>query len=231
MFENWYAICNNSWLFDNSIKNELKILLLISSLCAEKGFCWAWNEYFSERFWETTENISRKIKKLEKFNYISCEYERNWNIISKRIIRLAIDKNITGHWQKNQSAIDKIIKENNININIINIIKDNIKDFLFLYEFIKENNKIDFIKDMKFVENWFDFLYMRNKKWKTYKPTEKAKKLSLWKLLNTSLENANKMLENSIENNWTWIFELKNNNFWKKVEVENYEKKDFLKWL
>ena len=45
--KNGYAICFNEWVLDNSIKNELRLLLIISSLCAEKGYCYASNEYLA----------------------------------------------------------------------------------------------------------------------------------------------------------------------------------------
>lgn len=34
-----YGICYNEWLQDDAIKNELRLLIKISSLTAEKGFC------------------------------------------------------------------------------------------------------------------------------------------------------------------------------------------------
>ena len=41
---NGYAICFNDWALDKSIKNELGLLLIISSLCAKEGYCYATNE-------------------------------------------------------------------------------------------------------------------------------------------------------------------------------------------
>ena len=39
--ENGYSICFNEWALDQTIKNELGLLLIISSLSAEKGYCYA----------------------------------------------------------------------------------------------------------------------------------------------------------------------------------------------
>ena len=65
-----YGICYNEWLQDDVIKNELRLLIKISSLTAEKGFCFAGNSYFAEYFKMDTSTISRKIKKLEKLTMI-----------------------------------------------------------------------------------------------------------------------------------------------------------------
>jgi hypothetical protein len=66
MLKNGYAICDNDWIFDKRIKSELPLLLYISSLTAEKGFCFAGNSHFSTRLDIHENTISRKIKKLEK---------------------------------------------------------------------------------------------------------------------------------------------------------------------
>jgi SOS-response transcriptional repressor LexA len=112
--KNGYAICLNKWTLDDSIKNELRLLLIISSLCAKDGYCYASNEYLSNLFNESEHNISVKLKKLESKGYLNISYERTGSAIKSREIRLikkstAVDKNING-------AIDKNIKENNFKI-------------------------------------------------------------------------------------------------------------------
>ena len=102
-----------------TIKNELGLLLIISSLTAEKGYCYAGNEYFSKLFNVEQETISRKIKKLEDKKYITIDYKkRGCQILSReiRLTKISIDD-----YQKYQSTIDKNVKENNIsNKNISN---------------------------------------------------------------------------------------------------------------
>lgn len=105
-----YAICLNEWALDKDIKNELGLLLIISSLCA-KGYCYATNTYFSELFNLPEETISRKIKKLEDKKYINVEYKKRGCQITTRIIRLT--KMSTDDYQKYQPTIDKNVKENN----------------------------------------------------------------------------------------------------------------------
>lgn len=148
--EQGYAICLNRWTLDESIKNELRLLLIISSLCAKDGYCYASNKYLAELFNETERNISVKLKKLEEKKYIKIDYDRSGAIITNREIRLikkstAIDKNII-------RTIDKNIKENNIsnikNININNkeIYKERFEKFYQAYP--KHLKKAE-------VEKWF----------------------------------------------------------------------------
>ena len=85
---NGYSICLNKWALDKDIKNELGLLLIISSLCAEKGYCWATNEYLAELFGITEVSVSSKIKKLEEKDYIEVTYEKRGCEITKRELRL-----------------------------------------------------------------------------------------------------------------------------------------------
>lgn len=110
-----YSICFNEWALDKEIKNELGLLLIISSLCAEKGYCFASNKYLSQLFDIPEQTISRKIKLLENKNYITIEYKKRGCEIIERNIRLT--KLLNDDKQKCVSTINKIVKDNNININ------------------------------------------------------------------------------------------------------------------
>lgn len=157
---NGYSICFNEWALDEKIKNELRLLLIISSLCAEKGYCYASNKYFVDLFNEDESTISRKIKKLEDKGYIEVEYKKKGCEIVSRKIRLT--KMSIHDWQKNQSTIDKNVKENNISINNIS-----------------NNNKKEIYKEKELKEMFEDVwnLYP-NKKGKTnaYRDFSKALK-------------------------------------------------------
>lgn len=115
-----YSICFNEWALDKDIKDELGLLLIISSLTAEKGFCYASNDYLAKIFKTNVVTISRKIKILEEKKYIEIEYEKKGCLVISRKIRLtkmltAINKNVN-------RTINKNVKENNIsNINNTNI--------------------------------------------------------------------------------------------------------------
>ena len=92
--EDGYAICFNEWALDKNIKNELGLLLIISGLTAEKGYCFAKNSYFAELFDVPEDTISRKIKKLEELNYLTIRYEkRGAEIVARHIFLTRILQN------------------------------------------------------------------------------------------------------------------------------------------
>ena len=140
-----YSICFNEWALDKNIKNELGLLLIISSLCADKGFCWATNEYLGSLFNEPNQTISRKIKKLEDNNYIAVEYKKEGYRVANRVIRLT--KLLNADYQNCEPPINKNVKENNIsNKNIKENNKEIIKEIIDYLNSkggtsFKENNK------------------------------------------------------------------------------------------
>lgn len=148
--EQGYAICLNKWTLDESIKNELRLLLIISSLCAKEGYCYASNEYLANIFHETERNISVKLKKLESKGYLHIKYEYIGTAVKSREIRLtkkstAIDKNINRTVDKNIKD-NNISKSNNISINNKEIYKERFEVFYKAYP--KHLKKAE-------VEKWF----------------------------------------------------------------------------
>lgn len=121
-----YSICFNEWALDKEIKNDLGLLLIISSLCAEKGYCYASNEYLGNLFDLPKETISRKLKLLQDKNYITIEYEKKGCEITTRKIRLT--KMLIHDYQNCYSTINKNVKENNIKINNISNIERYIEE-------------------------------------------------------------------------------------------------------
>jgi DNA-binding MarR family transcriptional regulator len=122
---NGYAICFNKASLDKSIKNELGLLNIISSLSAEKGYCYASNKYLADLFDVPTETISRKLKILSDKEYITIEYEKKGCEIIGRKIRLT--NLLIDDYQKCYSTINKNVKENNI---MINNISNNIERYI-----------------------------------------------------------------------------------------------------
>ena len=117
--ENGYSYCSNKWALDKDIKNELGLLLIISSLCAERGYCFASNKYLADLFQTNETLISRKLKKLEDKSYIQMEYEKQGTQVTNRYIRLS--KTITGHYLKSKPTVIENDKENITSINNISI--------------------------------------------------------------------------------------------------------------
>jgi len=195
---NGYSICFNEWALDKTIKSELGLLLIISGLCAERGYCFASNEYFSNLFDVDEVTISRKLKKLEKKSYIKIMYSRNGYRVENREIRLTkmsppINKNVNG-------AINKNVKYNNTsnNITIINNTSNN-KELVFPFD------------SNEFLETW--------KLWKDYrkeikKPikgiiSEQSQLQKLSKISNGDQQTAIEIINQSISNNWQGLFEIK----------------------
>lgn len=126
-----YAFCWNKWALDKTIKDELGLLVIISSLTAKEGYCYASNEYLAKTLNCREETISRKLKKLEDKKYITIEYRWNGTRVINRKIRLAnspltkksmaVDKNVNG-------TDDKNVKDKNISINNKNYKKSNFKN-------------------------------------------------------------------------------------------------------
>ena len=132
-----YSICFNEWALDKDIKDELGLLLIISSLTAEKGYCYASNDYLAKIFKTNVVTISRKIKILEEKKYIEIEYEKKGCLVISRKIRLT----------KMLTVINKNVKENNIsNINNTN----NNNNYNYIY-----NNSSSSDEIINFIENNF----------------------------------------------------------------------------
>ena len=170
MLKNWYAICDNDWIFDNKIKSELPLLLYISSLTAEKGYCFAGNSHLASKFKLHETSISKKIKKLSKLWYINLEYKYRWCEVIDRKIRLA--KTPTVELQKCQSTISKNTKDNITSIN--NISNNRVNKFTnpSLEEIesyvIEKNINVDAKQFFNYfdVANWIDSKGNKVKNWK-----------------------------------------------------------------
>ena len=114
--QNGYAICFNSWLFDERIQNELRLLLLISSLSAKEGYCYANNEYLAIKLNKTAVWVSSAISKLKKYGYIETELQKFGAVVTNRKIKLLALNNEEQPPLKNPLTADKenlnAVKEN-----------------------------------------------------------------------------------------------------------------------
>lgn len=120
MIEEGYSICYNIWALDKRIKNELSLLLIISSLSAKTGQTFASNKYFADLFDCSEVSISNKIKHLEDCGYIEIEYQKRGCEVIHRDIRLK--KFLTDDYKSFYSTIKKDFKDNNTSI------KNNLKN-------------------------------------------------------------------------------------------------------
>lgn len=85
----------NVVLYNKELTDKQKLLYcLISSLCAEKGYCRASNEYIWELLNADARTIRRNVSALEEKWFIATEVEQN----NKR--KITLDKNVLGVGQK-----------------------------------------------------------------------------------------------------------------------------------
>jgi len=173
MTKDGYSICFNEWALDKDIKNELGLLLIISSLTAEKGFCYASNQYLAELFDTDEAQISKKIAKLIKKGYLEVSYTKRGSEVVSRELRLS--KMTTDHCQKTQPTDVKNDKENNINNNITSnkkekeSIKKKIPTLEEVEEYIEEKDlNVDAKTFFDYFEagNWRDSEGKEVKNWK-----------------------------------------------------------------
>jgi hypothetical protein len=179
---NGYGLALNEWIFDERIKNELRLLIYISSLTAKNGYCFASNEHFAEKFKTSTITISRQISKLIKLNYIDVKYERYGQVVISRTI--TINKNDNGDYQKCKPAVNK---------NDNRAVNKNVKDNITSNNITSNNNIPAFERFLKYALNEKpkankEQIRLKYKAWKENNWKDgNGKKIKNWKtkLLNT----------------------------------------------
>lgn len=152
-FKGYYSIIPAHVRYDKDLTPNAKLLYAeITSLCNEKGYCWASNDYFSELYGVTKTSVSRWIKSLAKKGYISTEieYKKGTKEVLKRYITITNDpikemlntslqncnnpiyKNVNTPIQNCKDPMYKNVKDNNKNIilNINNIYIVEIKEII-----------------------------------------------------------------------------------------------------
>lgn len=110
------VILPTSVLGDNSLTPlERMLLICILSLCKQKGYCWATNEYFARLFDVKKPTISKSISSLSKNNYIELIYDNREKNNSKRIIKIsgALTKMIMSIKENMNISINKNINQYN----------------------------------------------------------------------------------------------------------------------
>lgn len=198
--ENGYSICLNKWALDKDIKSELGLLLIISSLSAQEGYCYAKNDYFSNLFGITETSVSLKLKKLQEKGYITTVYtKRGAEVIDRKIyinIDLRIKKSYTDELKKVKPTNKKNLKYNNIINN--NIINNNIyRDKKFKKPTLEEveeycksrNNNVD-------AKSFYE--YFEAGGWKD----SQGKQVKNWKQKVITWENYSKKKASEIEPSW-----------------------------
>ena len=103
---NGYAICFNSWLLDERIQNELRLLLLISSLSAKEGYCYASNEYLGEKLGKSKDWASSGVTKLKNLGYVEVELQKFGAVVTNRKIKIVTLENAARPRTENPTSAD-----------------------------------------------------------------------------------------------------------------------------
>lgn len=182
------------WLDDRLNALEKMILMEIDSLDTDEKGCYATNDYIAEFCQCTSTKVSLAVKKLVELEYIEVvKFDGRRRLIKSRL-------------ENNYKQTLKNLKADFKNINTLYNDKRNIERNI-------EINKKEIIKEKRYFEDdnlndlFKDFLSMR-KKIKAVN-SDRAITLLINKLSKYDDKTKIKMIENSIENSWKGVYELK----------------------
>lgn len=105
MLEGGYGIAPNVVLYDVEVPDAaFRLFVIISSHCAERGYCWASNEYLANLIGKHKNTVPRLLSTLGKYITIDDGYNEH------RKIRL--NKNVNPASQKRVGSLRKNVKHN-----------------------------------------------------------------------------------------------------------------------
>lgn len=217
MEQNYYLIIPAPVFNDKDLSDKEKLLMgLINSLLNEDGYCFASNTYLAEKMKTTAETISRRLNKLKAKEYIEIVYLKKGNIVTNRKIYPIppLTKTSTTDDENINGTVDENVKESNKVISNKVLIKEK--------EINKEKEK--YFEDEDLNTKYEEYLQMRIEK--KCKATPTTIKSQIKKLSQYNKETALQMLQNSIDNGWRGIFEIKNGTSIKEIEKPFWEEKE-----
>ena len=75
---NYYTVIPNYIIFDDTLIPKAILLYgAITSLCNDKGFCWASNKYFAKKFKTHKTTINKWLNQLKNEGHISIKIKNN----------------------------------------------------------------------------------------------------------------------------------------------------------
>ena len=215
---NGYAICFNSWLFDERIQNELRLLLLISSLSAKEGYCYASNEYLGEKLGKSKDWASSGVTKLKNLGYIEVELQKFGAVVTNRKIKIVALENAARPRTENPTSADgkSNVREREIQRPPYNVCARNNNTSQENYKLLKlqaNNNPLppkgvslpDFIDPNLWQE------YLAYKKERREKLTQKGieMKFSEWAKWASEGIDVNECIREAMRNEWQGVFKPK----------------------
>lgn len=242
---NYYAIIPADVRYDCRLTDKEKLLYgEITALSNKEGCCWASNEYFSRLYNSSIRTIKGAVTKLEKCGYLKrvLLYKENSKEVEKRLLypvtkfALPSENNFTTpgeenfHYPGEKNCTDNnTSKKNNTSINNTS---NNIYSYDTLSALIKEDfGHVTEVDDFVcIIQDWLN--YKKDKK-QSYKGLTQVKVL-VKHLIEKSGGNKDKarlMVEQSIANNYSGIFELKEKTNYNTTSTKPKEKyKGVLQW-
>ena len=223
--QNGYAVCFNSWLFDERIQNELRLLILISSLSAKEGYCYASNEYLGEKLGKSKDWASSGVTKLKNLGYIEVELQKFGAVVTNRKIKIVALENAARPRTENPTSADgenqvaggkSNVRERKIQRPPYNVCARNNNTSQKNYKLLKlqaNNNPLP-PKDISlpdFIDPalWQD--YLAYKKERREKLTQKGieAKFSEWAKWARDGIDVNECIREAIRNEWQGVFKPK----------------------
>lgn len=197
-----YWLMPNTVLFNNDLTDKQKLLYcLISSLCAEKWYCRATNEYIWELLNASKITISKNISALVEKWFIYIEVNQNYQ---RKLTLVKNDKGDSQKWQwgDSQKWQDNITIENITNENKEN---EKRKHLEFVYLTDTEYNKLIDRYWQRIVNDFIE----RLNNWIWEKPNSKDRKNrnAYFTILNRIKKAWIKELPKKQENE-SWIYDL-----------------------
>ena len=237
---NYFGILPANVRYDKKLKPMEKILYTeITALSNSKGYCYATNSYFANLYDVHKNTAGTWINNLEKLGYIKSKiiYEIGTKNVKERqlFIVTPINEKIDTYQQKdcdpinekidtpiNEKIEDNNTRYNNTRYNNINEYKKKETQNIHVKNNITRKNIYisERFKSERFKQTFSDFLEMR----KTIKKpaTKKAIEMIIIKLEKVNNEEqAIKMLERSIINNWQDVYEIERSGNGKKFGANN----------
>ena len=111
--KSYYAIIPAEVRYDEELPPNAKLLYgEITSLCNEKGYCWATNQYFADLYHCSVSAVKKWISALVKKGYISLElvYKEGTRQVLQR--KLYINPSVNFYTTPYKNVYDPSIKNN-----------------------------------------------------------------------------------------------------------------------